>query len=146
MPVVANLLQAVEAGLGGIQALVNKAVGAFRAHRVLEKLPVELVHAGAQPGEFIAPAFVALSGGKQAEYARPAGFLVLQQLIGNAAVRRNNQDALIRIAAGCRVQHDVVAHRIVLKHGCSANLVYCVFRAHVSSCRWAVVCFPGSYH
>src|SRR5690606_35259516 len=76
-----------------------------------------------QAGEFVAPGPVGLGIGKQRIDTGFAGFLVLQQAIGDAAVGRDDKDPPIQIPVLAPPPHAVVAHGRIHAHLTHADLL-----------------------
>ena len=113
-------------------ALVDEGIGHVQRQADIGEAGVDLLQAGAQIGQC---AGVVLVVREQGVNAGLAGFLVFQQLVGDAGVGRHHVDATVD--AGLVIQHDVTQHIAKGRHRRSTNFFNRnhAFLLYVSACR-----------
>ncbi len=124
MPVGTELLQAVHALAGIVDARVDELVGGVQLVLGAEQFGVLGQHALAHVLQRLAPGALALGVGEALIDAGFAGFLVFQQQVGHAAVGRDDEDALVQRCAFPAADEDVVEDFLEAAHRRAADLFY----------------------
>ena len=123
----AQLLQAAHDMGAVVDAAIDELVGLLQGMAVVaEDLRVLGQHGFAHGFQRLLPGFVAAGFGKALVDAGFAGFLVLQQLVGHAAVSGNDKNALIDPVLRVFGQENIVQYFRKAAHGSAADFFYAV--------------------
>ena len=109
-------MQVLEAFAGILETLADELIGFEQCLGIGKELGVDSKHAVAHSVQCLFPAAVLKTAGEQAVYAGLAIFLVLQQLVGHAAVGRDNENALVGCVAIALTENNAVTNGGVIAH------------------------------
>src|SRR6056297_3755583 len=123
MSVGAQALQVKEARPRPLDPLSHELVGHAAVARMLEDLCMRLAHGVAHLGQRVEPAVIVVIVGKACVDTRRAGFLMLQQLVGDAAEGGYHEHAVIEPRALPVADEERVQKLADAAHGCAADLL-----------------------
>ncbi len=127
VPVTADPLEVDQTVAYTVDTFLHEAVGKLAVGFVLERPGVDVQHVRFDLRQRVAPGPVVVRAGIQRIDTGCAGFLVLQQHVGDAAIGGDDKDAVVEVFTATLADQDIVEHRIDIRHRCAADLVNSVY-------------------
>ena len=122
----AETAQVDQAAADSLDPLAHEIVRGPAVAGVVEDLGVDRLHVAADGGEGVAPGPFGIGAGEQRVHARLAGLLVLEQLVGDAAIGGDDENPVVEIVTLAAADQDILQQFLMPKHGCSADFLDCM--------------------